>query len=56
VRDNDFFVATLAGDEELLRSTSSFKNGTRSFPMFPSFSLADSIAPKGGENLSLMVT
>jgi hypothetical protein len=56
VCDGGFFVATLADDEELLRSTSGFKNGTRSFPPFPSCSLAGSIAPKGGGNLSLVVT
>jgi hypothetical protein len=32
VRDDGLFIVTLAGDEELLRSTSSFKNGMRNFP------------------------
>jgi hypothetical protein len=56
VRNGGFFIVTLAGDEELLQSTSGFKNRTRSFPSFPSWSLAGSIAPKGGENLSSVVT
>jgi hypothetical protein len=40
VHDDSFFVATLAGNEELLRSASGFKNGTRSFLLFPTCSLA----------------
>jgi hypothetical protein len=56
VCDSGFFVATLADDEELLRSTSGFKNGTRNFSLFPSCSLAGSIAPKGDRNLSSVVT
>jgi hypothetical protein len=56
VRDSGFFIVTFIGDEELLGATSGFKNGTISFPPFPSCSLAGSIAPKGGGNLSLVVS
>jgi hypothetical protein len=40
----------LADIEELLRSTSGFKNGLRSLPASTSLSYACSIAPCGGEN------
>jgi hypothetical protein len=56
VHDGGLFVVTLVGDEELLRSTSGFKNRMRSFPPFPSCSVASSIAPKGDRNLSSVVT
>jgi hypothetical protein len=56
VCDGRFFIATLADDEELLGSTSGFKNGTRTFPLFHSCSMAGSITPKGSGNLSLVVT
>jgi hypothetical protein len=44
-----FFVATLAGIEELLRSTSSFKNGLRSLPASTSHFYAGSMAPISDE-------
>jgi hypothetical protein len=54
--NDGFFITTLAGVMELLWSASGIKNRMRSFPLFPSCSLADSIAPKGDENSSSVVT
>jgi hypothetical protein len=42
-----FFVATLVGVEELLRSTFGFKNRMRSLPVSTSYSYAGSMAPIG---------
>jgi hypothetical protein len=44
-----YFIATLGGVEELLRSTFGFKNGTRSLLVFSSCSYAGSMAPIGDE-------
>jgi hypothetical protein len=44
-----FFITTLAGVEELLRSTSSFKNEMRSLLASTSRSYAGSLAPIGDE-------
>jgi hypothetical protein len=46
-----FFVTTLAGVEELLRSASDFKNETRSLSASTSHSDAGSMAPIGDEKL-----
>jgi hypothetical protein len=49
-----FFVMTLAGVEELLRSTSGFKNRTRSFLASTCRSYADSMAPIMTNSLNLV--
>jgi hypothetical protein len=51
-----YFVATLAGVEELLRSTSGFKNVRRSFLVLPSSFSSCQFAPKGGGNSSSTIT
>jgi hypothetical protein len=50
VGSDDVLHSDLADVEELLRSTSDFKNGMRSLSVSTSRSYAGSIAPSGGEN------